>query len=179
MAKIEARVLLDDREGRLYASALPNLSSDFSTLGSHSLSRCPSSAFYPFASLSLSLFSLSSISPRLRPVHNWFSSSACRSFDKFFKMQRSGSDEGSTDAISVPSTPRLPASLPHIIFYQSSRTNLPCALHLLITNDKFALRLHQRDRTEGEFTLQEVRQGTMHPPSLPPFLLLFSPHPEL
>lgn len=125
----------------------------------------------------LSLYlSLSSIFPRLRPVHNWFPSSACRSFDEFFKMQRSGSDEGSTDAISVPSTPRLSASPPHIIFYQSSRTNLPCALHLLITNDKFALRLHRRDRTEANSHRRKCARGRC---ILPPSLPLFSSHPEL
>lgn len=74
-------------------------------------------------------------------------------------MHRSGSDEGSTDAISVPSTPRLSASPSHIIFYQSSRTNLPCALHLLITNDKFALRLHRRDRTEANSHRRKCARG--------------------
>jgi len=166
-AKIEAWVLLDDRDDRLYASALPNLSSDFSTLGSHFLPYRPS-AFHP-------LLSLSSIFTRLRPAHNWFPSPACRSFDEFFKMQRSGSDEGSTDAISVPSTPRLSASPRHIIFYQSSRTNLPCALHLLITNDKFALRLHWRDRTEANSHRRKCARGRCILPLPPPLLPSRSP----
>lgn len=160
-AKIEAWVLLDDRDDRLYASALPNLSSDFSTLGSHFLPSYRPSAFRL-------LLSLPSIFSRLRPAHNWFPSSTCRSFDEFFKMQRSGSDEGSTDVISVPSTPRLSASPRHIIFYQSSRTNLPCALHLLITNDKFALRLHWRDRTEANSRRRKCARGRCILPLPPP-----------
>lgn len=99
----------------------------------------------------------------------------CRSFDEFFKMQRSGSDEGSTDVISVPSTPRLSASPRHIIFYQSSRTNLPCALHLLITNDKFALRLHWRDRTEANSRRRKCAQGRCILPLPPPLLPSRSP----
>jgi len=101
--EIEACILLDGRDGRLYASALSNSSNDFSvelTLSSHPLSCRRSSA-------SCSFFS------HLRPVHNWFSSSACRFFDEFFKMQRCRSDEKSTDAISVSSTLcTLPSSRP-------------------------------------------------------------------
>lgn len=111
----------------------------------------------------LPTFSLSSLSPfffsRLRSIHNWFLSSACRTFDGFFKVQRSGSDEDSTGAISVSSTPCFSASplsswRSHplhvtLFFYQTFWTNPFCALHLLITNDKFVLWLHRRDRTEA------------------------------
>lgn len=97
--EIEVCVLLDGRDGRLYASALPNSSCDFSAgwiLDSRLLSpsrRSSASSFY--SSLFFS---------RFRPVHNWFPSSACRSFDEFFKVQRGRSDEELTDAISVSST---------------------------------------------------------------------------
>lgn len=153
------RVLLDDRDGRLYASALPNPSSDFSV---RSNSRQPplSRIVLPRPSPSALHFLLFFFFfPRLRSIHNWFLSSACRTFDGFSKVQRSGSDEDSTGAISVSPIPRFSASpssswrshpLPAtLFFYQTFRTNPFCALHLLITNDKFVLRLHRRDRTEA------------------------------
>lgn len=166
-AKIEAWVLLDDR-------AIDYMHRRFRI--SRAISRLSAVTFFRIVlRLSIPFYLFLLFFSRLRPAHNWFPSPACRSFDEFFKMQRSGSDEGSTDAISVPSTPRLSASPRHIIFYQSSRTNLPCALHLLITNDKFALRLHWRDRTEANSHRRKCARGRCILPLPSPLLPSRSP----
>lgn len=174
--EIEVCVLLDSRDGRLYASALPNSLNDFSagsTLGRHPLS-CRR-VLQPPSSVHSLFF-------RFRPVHNWFPSSACCSFDEFFKVQRGRNDEESTDTISVSSTlcpsasrrPYDPIPFPSsflvtLFFYQFSRANPFCALHLLITNDKFVLRLHRWDRTEANSHCRKFSLGhTVHPAFLFP-----------
>lgn len=98
------RLIRRRRRSIICIGASEFLERDFSagsTLGSRPLSRRPPSV--------LALFFF-----RLRPVHNWFPSPACRSFDKFFKVQRGRSDEESTDAISVSATLR-PSTRPVIL----------------------------------------------------------------
>lgn len=69
-----------------------------------------------------------------------------------------------TDPIPFPSS-----FLVTLFFYQFSRANPFCALHLLITNDKFALRLHWWDRTEANSRCRKCILGhTVHPASLFP-----------
>lgn len=111
-------------------------------------------------------------------VHNWFPSPACRTSSEFFKMQPSGSDADSTDAISVQS---IPSSFPSLAQPPSWRSPFPLASHHPFSfffffflsnhpleqtpfratfvnnaNDKFALQLHRRDRKKKTLCDQEL-----------------------
>lgn len=71
-----------------------------------------------------------------------------------------------------------PSLLVTLFFYQFSRANPFCALHLLITNDKFALRLHWRDKTEANSRCRKCTLG--HDAScLPLAAPSRSPRPQL
>lgn len=61
-------------------------------------------------------------------------------------------------------SPRLHVAL----FFISPRGQTSLALHLLITNDKFALRLHRRDRTEANSHRRKCARGRCILPPPPP-----------